>query len=258
VRTTLEGIALEESRREAAADAIRSYAKSFLFGAPIGLLTMGACLGAPVAVLALVGSFQRFVSLRNAAQAMPSAAGASTLEFQRAERMAKIEMGAGLPAVLILNFFSAGIGGPVLEQVVTGLVGAAWLGIMALGMVAGTMLVDATVARVAVEAERPKHVITILYGAVAALMLGGMLQAGLPGVGVGTLIVLGGAAAWAVSCAMLAFQGGNVGDEIAGGTRKRTLAAPKEAAEDETPRVDPKLRARAQRELEDDSPIPLD
>ena len=28
----------------------------------------------------------------------------------------------------------------------------------------------------AVEAERPKHVITILYGAVAALMLGGMLQ----------------------------------------------------------------------------------
>jgi hypothetical protein len=129
---------------------------------------------------------------------------------------------------------------------------------MALGMVAGTMLVDATVARVAVEAERPKHVITILYGAVAALMLGGMLQAALPGVGVGTLIVLGGAAAWAVSCAMLAFQGGNVGDEIAGGTRKRTLAAPKEAAEDEAPRVDPKLRARAQRELEDDSPIPLD
>ena len=258
VRTTLEGIALEESRREAAADAIRSYAKSFLFGAPIGLLTMGACLGAPVAVLAMVGSFQRFVSLRNAAQAMPSAAGASTLEFQRAERMTKVEMGVGLPAVLILNFFGAGIGGPVLEQVVTGIAGAAWLGIMALGMVAGTMLVDATVARVAVEAERPKHVLKILYGAVAALMLGGMLQAAMPGFGVCTLIVLGGAAAWAVSCAMLAFQGSNVGDEIGAGKRKRTLAAPKEATDDEAPRVDPKLRARAQRELEDDSPIPMD
>jgi hypothetical protein len=258
VRSTLEGVALEESRREAAADAIRSYAKSFLFGAPIGLLTMGAWLGAPVAVLALVGSFQRFVSLRNAAQAMPSAAGASTLEFQRAERMAKIEMAVGLPAVLILNFFSAAIGGKVLETVVTGLVGAAWLGIMALGMVAGTMLVDALVARVAVEAERPKHVVTILYGAVAALMLGGMLQAAMPGFGVGTLIVLGGASAWAVSCAMLAFQGANVGDEIAAGTRKRALAAPREATDDDAPRVDPKLRARAQRELDDDSPIPMD
>ena len=260
MRTTLEGVALEESRREAAADAIRSYAKSFLFGAPIGVLTMGACLGAPVAVLALVGSFQRFVSLRNAAQAMPSAAGVSTLEFQRAERMTKVEMGVGLPAVLILNFFGAGIGGPVLEQVVTGIAGAAWLGIMALGMVAGTMLVDATVARVAVEAERPKHVLKILYGAVAALMLGGMLQAAAPGVGVGvgTLIVLGGAAAWAVSCAMLAFQGSNVGDEIGAGKRKRTLAAPKEESEEDAPRADPKLRARAQRELEDDSPIPLD
>ena len=115
-----------------------------------------------------------------------------------------------------------------------------------------------TLVIVAVEAERPKHVLKILYGAVAALMLGGMLQAAVPGFGVGTLIVLGGAAAWALSCAMLAFQGSNVGDEIAGGTRKRTLAAPKEASQDEAPRMDPKLRARAQREREDDSPIPLD
>jgi hypothetical protein len=161
--------------------------------------------------------------------------------------MTKVEMGVGLPAVLILNFFDARIGGPVLEHVVTGIAGAAWLGIMALGMVAGTMLVDATVARVAVEAERPKHVLKILYGAVAALMLGGMLQAAMPGFGVCTLIVLGGAAAWAVSCAMLAFHGSNVGDEIGAGKRKRTLAAPKEATDDEAPRVDPKLRARAQR-----------
>jgi hypothetical protein len=60
------------------------------------------------------------------------------------------------------------------QKVRSALIYPALLSIMALGMVAGTMLVDATVARVAVEAERPKHVITILYGAVAALMLGGM------------------------------------------------------------------------------------
>jgi hypothetical protein len=257
VRTTLEGIAVADGRREMAAEALRSYGRSYLLSAPLGL-ALGSCIGAPVALVGLVGSFQRLMALRSAEESIPPEAGRDTLEFRRARWVAKLELGTGAAALPMLAFGVSWLTGPTIDQALRLAIGGGWLGIMALGIIAGSMLVDGAFARMAVDVERPRLLRPLLFGGIGAILAGEILG----GFGIAVLPIvlwLGGTAAWAVACGMLAFHGSAVADEVAAPPLKRKLAAPvEEATQQAAPRVDPRARRAAKRALEDDSPIPLD
>ncbi len=266
VRDTLEGVAVEESRRDAAAESLRSYSKAFLFGAPLGLF-MVSCVGPPLAVLALVGSVQRLIALRNAAKSLPSkVVSAGAQDFKRAQTLLFVELGSGAVALIFLNIGLASAVGPTIDGVIRLAVGGLWFGAMALGLITGSILVDGVIGRLALEVARPKYLMPMIFTAVGVVMFAEIVSAANAPIAVVILLRLIGAAAWGAASGLLAYQGSSAGDELAAPPLKRKLAAPSdspsEVAEVERdPRRAAAQRAAqqaAQRATDDDSPIPLD
>ena len=266
VRDTLEGVAVEESRRDAAAESLRSYSKAFLFGAPLGLF-MVSCVGPPLAVLALVGSVHRLIALRNAAKSLPSkVVSAGAQDFKRAQTLLFVELGSGAVALIFLNIGLASAVGPTIDGVIRLAVGGLWFGAMALGLITGSILVDGVIGRLALEVARPKYLMPMIFTAVGVVMFAEIVSAANAPIAVVILLRLIGAAAWGAASGLLAYQGSSAGDELAAPPLKRKLAAPSdspsEVAEVERdPRRAAAQRAAqqaAQRATDDDSPIPLD
>ncbi len=266
VRDTLEGVAVEESRRDAAAESLRSYSKAFLFGAPLGLF-MVSCVGPPLAVLALVGSVQRLIALRNAAKSLPSkVVSAGAQDFKRAQTLLFVELGSGAVALIFLNIGLASAVGPTIDGVIRLAVGGLWFGAMALGLITGSILVDGVIGRLALDVARPKYLMPMIFTAVGVVMFAEIVSAANAPIAVVILLRLIGAAAWGAASGLLAYQGSSAGDELAAPPLKRKLAAPSdspsEVAEVERdPRRAAAQRAAqqaAQRATDDDSPIPLD
>ncbi len=266
VRDTLEGVAVEESRRDAAAESLRSYSKAFLFGAPLGLF-MVSCVGPPLAVLALVGSVQRLIALRNAEKSLPSkVVSAGAQDFRRAQTLLFVELGSGAVALIFLNIGLASAVGPTIDGVIRLAVGGLWFGAMALGLITGSILVDGVIGRLALEVARPKYLMPMIFTAVGVVMFAEIVSAANAPIAVVILLRLIGAAAWGAASGLLAYQGSSAGDELAAPPLKRKLAAPSdspsEVAEVERdPRRAAAQRAAqqaAQRATDDDSPIPLD
>jgi len=270
VRDTLEGVAVEESRRDAAAESLRSYSKAFLFGAPLGLF-MVSCVGPPLAVLALVGSVQRLIALRNAAKSLPSkVVSAGAQDFKRAQTLLFVELGSGVIALIFLNFGLASAVGPTIDGVIRLAVGGLWFGAMALGLITGSILIDGVIGRLALEVARPKYLMPMIFTAVGVVMFAEIVSAANAPIAVVILLRLIGAAAWGAASGLLAYQGSSAGDELAAPPLKRTLSAPSDspsavAEVERDPRRAAAQRAAqqaaqraAQRATDDDSPIPLD
>ena len=259
-------MAVEESRRDAAAESLRSYSKAFLFGAPLGLF-MVSCVGPPLAVLALVGSVQRLIALRNAAKSLPSkVVSAGAQDFKRAQTLLFVELGSGAVALIFLNIGLASAVGPTIDGVIRLAVGGLWFGAMALGLITGSILVDGVIGRLALDVARPKYLRPMIFTAVGVVMFAEIVSAANAPIAVVILLRLIGAAAWGAASGLLAYQGSSAGDELAAPPLKRKLAAPSdspsEVAEVERdPRRAAAQRAAqqaAQRATDDDSPIPLD
>ena len=154
IRDTLEGQAVEAGNREHAAEAIRSYGKSFLYGAPFGLFKVG-CLGPLVSLVALFGSVQRLIAANQALALLPEKAGSGTVELRRARTLALAELATGVPALLLLSFGTAWLIGEGADAFLRMLATSAWFGTMALGLVTRWMFVDSTIVRLAlVDCER--------------------------------------------------------------------------------------------------------
>lgn len=257
IKETLAGLSAEERRREGAADAVRSYGKSFAFGIPLGLFMVG-CLGPPVALVALIGSGARLVALRNLAREADG--GIDAADLRRARALAVAELAAGAPALLMLVEGMSWAIGPTADETVRLALAGLWFGTMALGTIAGSMLLDRIASRLPVEFERPTVIHALALGAAPVVMLGMILSAaGIP-TSLVVLVRLAGAAAWGTGAAMLAFRGSMIADELraAPGARRAQPrdAEPGNAGPRERP--DPRARAQARHRLEDDSPIPLD
>jgi hypothetical protein len=270
VRDTLEGVAVEESRRDAAAESLRSYSKAFLFGAPLGLF-MVSCVGPPLAVLALVGSVQRLIALRNAAKSLPSkVVSAGAQDFKRAQTLLFVELGSGAIALIFLNIGLASAVGPTIDGVIRLAVGGLWFGAMALGLITGSILVDGVIGRLALDVARPKYLMPMIFTAVGVVMFAEIVSAANAPIAVVIVLRLIGAAAWGAASGLLAYQGSSAGDELAAPPLKRKLAAPSDspsavAEVERDPRRAAAQRAAqqaaqraAQRATDDDSPIPLD
>ena len=229
VRDTLEGVAVEESRRDAAAESLRSYSKAFLFGAPLGLF-MVSCVGPPLAVLALVGSVQRLIALRNAAKSLPSkVVSAGAQDFKRANTLLFVELGSGAIALIFLNFGLASAVGPTIDGVIGLSVGGLWFGAMALGLITGSILIDGVIGRLALEVERPKYLMPMIFTAVVVVMFAEIVSAANAPTAIVILLRLIGAAAWGAASGLLAYQGSSAGDELAAPPLKRKLAAPSDS-----------------------------
>lgn len=251
VRETLSGVAPAEGRREAAADALRSFARSYLSAIPLGLFMVG-CLGPPIAVLSIVGSVARIVALRHLAAA--EGVGLDAADLRRARALAIAEIAVGVPAILMLVQGLAWAIGPTADDVLRLALAGLWFGTMVLGAIAASMLLERTGAGLPVELDPHAVVHALLLGSAPVVVLGMVLgAAGLPAALV-ILVRLAGAAAWGVGATMLAFRGTLVADEFG------ALPAPRREGAAKGPSEPADLAARAQvrRVHEDDSPIPLD
>lgn len=265
IRDTLEGQAVEASNREHAAEAIRSYGKSFLYGLPFGLFKLG-CLGPLVSLVALFGSVQRLIAANQAMAMLPEQAGAATAELRRARTLAIAELATGGPALLLLSFGTAWLVGDGVDAFLRMLATSAWFGTMALGLVTGWMFVDSTVVRLALADCERRSLPAYLALAAVPCTLGAevLLSAGLleP---LAIVFRVAAALLWAGASAMLAYQGSSAGDEVAGGPRRRALKTPedtdapspgREASTAHRPR--PVRRPPPPPPPGDDDPIPLD
>jgi hypothetical protein len=262
-------VAVEESRRDATAEAVRSYSKAFLFGAPLGLF-MVSCVGPPLALMALVGSVQRLIALRNAEKALPAkVTSAAAQELRRARTLLFIEMGTGVIALIFLNFGLSSAVGATLDGVIRLSIGGLWFGAMALGLITGSILIDAVIGRMALEVERPKYLMPLIFTSVGVVMFAEIVTAANAPTAIVILLRLLGAAAWGAASGLLAYQGTSAGDALAAPPIKRKLAAPTDAPEETTATPNPRRTAAqraadkaaqqaAQQANDDDSPIPLD
>ena len=253
VLDTVQGVAVDTGERDAAADALRSYGKSFLYGVPLGLYAVG-CIGPPVALVSLMGSVQRLIALRNAAGALPKEALASSRAFGRARTACIAELALGVPALLVLATSAAGVLGADAGRFVALLLSSLWFGTMALGMIAGWLVLDTAVARLSLPVKRRTIVPVVVLGLVPLMLVADVVvAANLPwGTAVSAPARIVAALAWAAASGMLAFDGSAAGDEVAGGARRRpALTTP----EDEP--AEPRPRARP-RTPDDDAPIPID
>jgi len=268
IRDTLEGQAVEASNREHAAEAIRSYGKSFLYGAPFGLFKLG-CLGPLVSLVAMFGSVQRLIAANQAIAMLPEQAGSATVELRRARTLAFAELATGVPALLLLSFSTAWLVGDTADAFLRMLATSAWFGTMALGLVTGWMFVDSTVVRLALsDCERRSLPAYLALGAVPCTLVAEVLLSASLLEPLAIVMRVAAALLWAGASAMLAYQGSAAGDEVAGGPRRRKLKTP-EDAEDAAPSTDARASAQSGRTRtvrrpppprppEDDDPIPLD
>lgn len=253
VLDTVQGVAVDTGERDAAADALRSYGKSFLYGLPLGFHAVG-CIGPPVALVSLLGSVQRLIALRNAANALPKDALASSRAFGRARTACIAELALGGPALLVLATPAAALLGAGPGRFVALLVSSLWFGAMALGMIAGWLALDTAVARLSLPVRRRAVVPVVVLGLVPLMLVADVVSAAdLPwGSAVSAPARILAALAWAAASGMLAFDGSAAGDEVAGGARRR----PPLTTPDDEP-AEPRRQARP-RTPEDDAPIPVD
>lgn len=253
VLDTVQGVAVDTGERDAAADALRSYGKSFLYGLPLGFYAVG-CIGPPVALVSMLGSVQRFIALRNAANALPRDVFSSSQAIGRARTACIAEMALGAPALLVLATSAAGVLGADAGRFVVLFLSSLWFGAMALGMIAGWMVLDTAIARLSLPLRRRTIVPIVVLALVPLMLVADVVAAAAPpwGSAVSAPARILAALAWAAASGMLAFDGSAAGDEVAGGARRRpALTTP----EDEP--AEPRPRARP-RTPDDDAPIPID
>ena len=268
IRDTLEGQAVEASNREHAAEAIRSYGKSFLYGTPFGLFKLG-CLGPLVSLVALFGSVQRLIAANQAMAMLPEKAGSATAELRRARTLAIAELATGVPALLLLSFGTAWLIGDTADAFLRMLATSAWFGTMALGLVTGWMFVDSTVMRLALsDCERRSLPAYLALGAVPCTLVAEVLLSASLLEPLAIAMRVAAALLWAGASAMLAYQGSAAGDEVAGGPRRRALKTPEDADDaGTTADAGSSAATRGTRIVrrpppppkpQDDDPIPLD
>lgn len=253
VLDTVQGVAVDTGERDAAADALRSYGKSFLYGLPLGFYAV-SCIGPPVALVSLLGSVQRLIALRNASNALPDEVLASTRTFGRARTACIAELALGGPALLALATSATGILGVDAGRFLALLLSSLWFGAMALGMIGGWLVLDTAIARLSLPLKRRRIVPIVVLGLVPLMLAADVVAAaGLSwGSAVSAPARILAALAWAAASGMLAFDGSAAGDEVAGGARRRP---PLTTPEDEP--TTPRTRAQP-RPPEDDAPIPID
>jgi hypothetical protein len=134
VRDSTGGSAVGEAQREAAADAFRLFARSYLPGAGLGFFGMFGCIGVPLQAVALIAAFQRLLALRRCRSEVRAPAIASIAPLRTCQRATEAEVVLGIMAV------SAGIGSA-----------PAWVNLGLLGLWFGTALLGACAAAVAVD-----------------------------------------------------------------------------------------------------------
>jgi hypothetical protein len=221
--------------------------------------------------MALVGSVQRLIALRNAAKSLPSkVVSAGAQDFKRAQTLLFVELGSGVIALIFLNFGLSSAVGPTIDGVIRLSVGGLWFGAMALGLITGSILIDGVIGRLALEVERPKYLLPLTFAAVGVVMFAEIVSAANAPTAIVILLRLIGAAAWGAASGLLAYQGSSAGDALAAPPIKRKLSAPSDSpSADANPEPDPRRAAAnraaqqaaqraAQRASDDDSPIPLE
>ena len=253
VGQTLHGTAVDPGERDAAADAMRSLAKSYLLsaGAPLALV---ACIGPVLLVLAGIGLAQRIIGLVGARRALVRGTGdAQGKAMGRALTASIAEAACWLPAILAAlgacGALPKDLVGPA-ERLVVNL----WFGSTVLSLVASWAFIDATIANHALDVERRRLPAIVALASVLPLAAAAAAHA-VPNVPViGGVATVVGTILWASACALLSHQGSGAGDELAGGPRRRVLRTP-EDPEDGAGGI---VRPVARRPPDDDSPIPLD
>ena len=244
MRDSTGGSAVGEAQREAAADAFRLFARSFLPGAGLGFFGLFGCIGVPLQAVALIAAFQRLLALRRCRSEIRAPAIASIDALRTCQRATTAEAVLGVLAV------SAGLGAAP-AWVHLGLLGL-WFGTALLGACAAAIAVDQAAGRFSPETMPAMRGVPWLFasaGAHAAMALlgaAGLMQwLALP-------LSLGAGGAWAWGSLAIAFAGSSVAGDIAV-PRRRPKAQP-EAAADAGEATAPRTASRTR--PADDDPIP--
>lgn len=243
VRDSTGGSAVGEAQREAAADAFRLFARSYLPGAGLGFFGMFGCIGVPLQAVALIAAFQRLLALRRCRSEVRAPAIASIAPLRTCQRATEAEVVLGIMAV------SAGIGSAP-AWVNLGLLGL-WFGTALLGACAAAVAVDQAAGRFSPETVPAMRGVPWLFGsagahaAIALLGSVGLLQwLTLP-------LSLGAGGAWAWGSLAIAFAGSSVAGDIAV-PRRKPRAREDAAADDAGAAAAPTVRTPPP----DDDPIP--
>lgn len=229
--------------REAAADAVRTFGRSWLLVAPLGVFAMGGCLGGPAAALAVLGAIQRWIGLRACRRTLRAVDLAHPSLERTLAACTVSELALGVLAVLLR------VGGDALPGAVPAAVSGLHFGVVLLGAVPAATLLASVGRAVDDEAEPATAALPWLFGASAGLAIAILLMGiGLLG-GVAWAIMTLAAAAWAWGASMIAFAASTVAGEV-GMPRRRPRGEDGAPAAVEPPAPRPVTKPP------DDSPIP--
>ena len=243
VRDSTGGSAVAEAEREAAADAFRLFARSYLPGAGLGFFGMFGCIGVPLQAVALIAAFQRMLALRRCRSegCAPAIASIAPLRTCQLANHAEVVLG-----VLALG---AGIGSAP-AWVHLGLLGL-WFGTALLGACAATLAVDEAAGRFSPETMPAMRAVPWLFASAGAHAVIALLGS------VGLLswlalpLSLAAGGAWAWGSLAIAFAGSAVAGDIAV-PRRRPPGREAGPGEDAAPVA----RRAARTPPPDDEPIP--
>lgn len=229
--------------REAASDAVRTFGRSWLLAAPLGVFAMGGCLGGPAAALAVLGAIQRWIGLRACRRALRAVDLAHPSLERTTAACTVAELVLGALAVLLR------VGGDALPGAVPAAVSGLHFGVVLLGAVPAATLLAAIGRAVDDEAQPATAALPWLFGASAGLAVAILLMGlGLLG-GIAWPVMVVAAAAWAWGAFMLAFAASTVAGEV-GMPRRRPRG------EDDLPGAVEPPAPRPITKPTDDSPIP--
>lgn len=254
VRDSTGGAAVADAQREAAADAFRLFARSYLPGAGLGFFGLFGCIGVPLQALALLAAFQRLLALRRCRSEVRAPAIASIAALHTCQRATVAEVSLGTLAI------GAGIGSaPVAVHL--GLLGL-WFGTALLGACAGAFAVDQAAGRFSPETVPAMRGVPWLFVSAgahgAAAVIGVLASGGLPGITavswLAVPLVLAAGGAWAWGSLAIAFAGSSVAGDIGMPRTKPRVRSEGTEDQDAAPGAAPRTVAR--RPPPDDGPIP--
>lgn len=229
--------------REAAADAVRTFGRSWLLAAPLGVFAMGGCLGGPAAALAVLGAIQRWIGLRACRRTLHAVDLAHPSLERTLAACTVAELVLGVLAVLLR------VGGDALPGAVPAAVSGLHFGVVLLGAVPAATLLTAIGRTVDDDAAPATAALPWLFGASAGLAAAILLMGlGLLG-GIAWPIMVLASAAWAWGASMLAFAASTVAGEV-GMPRRRPRGEADAPGAVEPPAPRPLTKPS------DDSPIP--
>jgi hypothetical protein len=254
VRESTGGASVGDAQREAAADAFRLFARSYLPGAGLGFFGLFGCVGVPLQALALLAAFQRLLALRRCRSEVRAPSIASIAALHACQRATVAEVVLGTLAL------GAGIGSaPVAVHL--GLVGL-WFGTALLGACAGALAVDQAAGRFSPETVPAMRGVPWLFGSAgahaAAALIGVLASGGLPGIAavswLAVPLVLAAGGAWAWGSLAIAFAGSSVAGDI--GMPRKAPRAREAAPADTDAAAGTAARPVARTPPPDDEPIP--